>query len=71
MDRGYITPISELAQRAREHYEEAALSLNHWSSLIPQAIDAWEREQKYGKRFRLILFRFEFNIFIRKHDASR
>jgi len=38
-------PIPEQAQRAREHYEELAALAHHWSSIIPQAIDAWERER--------------------------
>ncbi len=37
-------PISQQAQRAREHYEELANIAHHWSSIIPQAINAWERE---------------------------
>ena len=37
--------IAEQAQHAREHYEEAATALHCWCSIIPQAIDAWEREQ--------------------------
>lgn len=37
--------IPELAQRAREHYDEISTAACDWHSLIPKAIDAWEREQ--------------------------
>jgi len=38
------TSISESADRARKHYEELSGAACSYSSLIPQAIDAWERE---------------------------
>jgi hypothetical protein len=42
-DNGNTTPISELAQRAREHYERIARKGQEWNSIIPQAIDEWEK----------------------------
>lgn len=49
-------PISEQAQRAREHYEELANTAHHWSSVIPQAINAWERERLANNRMHLTAF---------------
>ena len=43
-------PISEQAQHAREHYEEISMAAGHWSSIIPQAINAWERERLANNR---------------------
>jgi len=56
MNRAAKVPIAEQAQRAREHYEEAANALHHWSSVIPQAIDAWEREKRSNKWLHLTAF---------------
>lgn len=39
------TPIADLARGAREHYEHVSTVAHEWSSVIPQAIDVWEREQ--------------------------
>jgi hypothetical protein len=38
--------MKDLAEAARKHYEEASLSVCHWSSTIPHAIDAWERQEQ-------------------------
>lgn len=35
---------AELAQSAREHYEQLSNITCDWYSLIPEAIDYWERE---------------------------
>lgn len=56
MNRPAKVPISEQAQRAREHYEELANMAHHWSSVIPQAIDAWERERLANNRMHQTAF---------------
>jgi hypothetical protein len=38
--------IAELAEDARRHYAEVSIEASSWYSLIPDAIDAWEREQE-------------------------
>ena len=47
------TPMKDLAEAARKHYEEASLSVCHWSSTIPRAIEAWERQEQANKRLHL------------------
>jgi hypothetical protein len=42
---GQVT-IAELAEDARRHYAKVAIGAQEWYSLIPDAIDAWEREQE-------------------------
>jgi hypothetical protein len=37
--------IAERAANARRHYEQVSLAAHCWLSTIPNAIDAWEREQ--------------------------
>jgi hypothetical protein len=37
--------VAELAEGARQHYEKVSRIAHEWYSLIPDAIDAWEREQ--------------------------
>lgn len=41
---------SELAEGARKHYEKIALVGHEWYSLIPQAINSWEREPELQAR---------------------
>lgn len=36
----------DVAEGARRHYLEVSREAAHWSSVIPAAIDAWEREPK-------------------------
>ena len=45
--------MKDLAEAARKHYEEASLSVCHWSSTISHAIDAWERQEQANKRLHL------------------
>jgi hypothetical protein len=42
--------IAELAESARKHYAEVSIEALSWYSLIPDAIDAWEREQTRLRR---------------------
>jgi hypothetical protein len=44
-----VTPRHELAEQARAHYEELSSAACSWNSAIPQAIDAWEREEQLQK----------------------
>jgi hypothetical protein len=38
------TPRHDLAEQARVHYEELSNAACSWNSVIPQAIDTWERD---------------------------
>ena len=42
--------IAELADGARQHYDKVSRVAQEWHSLIPDAIDAWEREQERLRR---------------------
>jgi hypothetical protein len=42
--------VAELAEGARQHYEKVSRMAHEWYSLIPDAIDAWEREQERKQR---------------------
>lgn len=43
-DAALSTPFTDLVAQARKHYEELSSKAMYWSSSIPHAIDAWERE---------------------------
>lgn len=43
-DKPVCATRKDLAQHARDHYEEISAASMWWSSIIPKAIDAWERE---------------------------
>lgn len=43
-DAALSTPFTDLVAQARKHYEELSGKAMYWSSSIPHAIDAWERE---------------------------
>ena len=44
------TPISELAQKAREHYTELTKYPNDFNSVIPEAINIWEQHELERER---------------------
>ena len=44
------TPISELAQKAREHYAELSKYPNGFMSVIPEAINIWEQHELERER---------------------
>ena len=71
MSQAGRVPIVERVQRAREHYEDAATALQCWSSIIPQAIDAWEHEHQSNKRLHLTVFGVELTITLNWHGRER
>jgi len=65
MDQPMKTPIKDLAQNARKHYEEASTAIAHRSSVIPKAIDAWELQERANTRLHLTAFGVRIDLFIR------
>ena len=65
MNQAAKTPIRDLAQHAREHYEEASNAICYWSSVIPKAIDAWELQASANTHLHIAILGMRFDLFIR------
>ena len=52
----------DMAEQARKHYDEISTEAMHYSTTIPAAIRAWEREPKHLKLINEMIILFEWFI---------
>ncbi len=65
------TPIKDLADAARRHYDRISVEACDWLSTIPHAIDAWELQERASWRSHLVILGVAVDVFIRIGDGRQ